>query len=121
MSDQQINEVRAMMSLFLRSGWRDLHVRTHAVELFLAREDGVPSPMARAASDGKSVNAPHLATLISLAETGTVVSAGDRIAVLELLGQHEDVVADQAGTVAAHVATPGALVEYGQPLLTLTP
>ncbi len=121
MSDQVTQEVRAMLALFERSDWRDLHLRTERVELFMARDDGVANPMAGTASSGTEICAPHLATLVSLLPEGTTVLPGESVAVIEMLGQAEDILADEAGTIAAHCAVSGSLVEYGQPLLLVTP
>jgi biotin carboxyl carrier protein len=48
------------------------------------------------------------------------VEEGDRIAVLRVLDEHHDLLAPTAGVVTAAFAAPGDLVEFGQPVLTLS-
>ncbi len=119
MTDSFVADARAMLAIFARSDWKDIHIRTPSVELFIAREEGDANPMANGVSSIE-VRAPHLATLVSLAEQGSTIADGVAIAVIELLGDRIDVSAPSAGVVVAHCASPGELIEYDQPLLTLT-
>lgn len=121
MTDMRISEVRAMLALFARSEWKDLHVRTPSIELFIAKPGGAANPIAITASDAIAIRAPHVATLLSLADVGAVLTEGQTVAVIELLGEKIEVPTVCAGLVTAHRAMPRELVEYDQILLTLAP
>ncbi len=54
-------------------------------------------------------------------EAGTHVSAGDTLAIVEVMKLMNHVVAAAPGTVQAVLAENGARVEYGQPLFTIDP
>jgi acetyl-CoA carboxylase biotin carboxyl carrier protein len=54
-------------------------------------------------------------------EAGTHVSAGDTLAIVEVMKLMNHVVAAAPGTVHAVLAENGARVEYGQPLFTIDP
>lgn len=54
-------------------------------------------------------------------EAGTHVSAGDTLAIVEVMKLMNHVVAAAPGTVEAVLAENGARVEYGQPLFTIDP
>jgi len=53
------------------------------------------------------------------ASAGTKVRAGDRLAVVEMLGVPHDVVAPVDGNVGASLVEPGEAVEYGQELIRI--
>jgi acetyl-CoA carboxylase biotin carboxyl carrier protein len=65
------------------------------------------------------VTAPHVATLVMLDASGTTVAAGGVIGRMALLDETIDLVSDTGGTIVAHRAAPGALIEYGQPIVTI--
>jgi biotin carboxyl carrier protein len=121
---QAINDARVMLETVLASGCRELFVRTDETEIFIAREGGRPNPMlsapptssASAVFAERTIAAPHVATLASVAAQGTQLSAGDRMAVLLVLGDETEVFAPTAGMVGCHVAKAGDLVEYGMPI-----
>jgi acetyl-CoA carboxylase biotin carboxyl carrier protein len=54
-------------------------------------------------------------------EPGTHVSAGDTLAIVEVMKLMNQLVAPAAGTVRAILAENGARVEYGQPLIAIDP
>lgn len=54
-------------------------------------------------------------------DVGTRVSAGDTLAIVEVMKLMNHIVAPTAGTVEAVLAENGARVEYGQPLFTIDP
>lgn len=122
MSAIAMEEVRALLGIFVRSSWRDLHLRTGAWEIFLARPDGAANPM-RAPQpepvDLGSVDAPHLGLFHPAVAPGARVAATDVVGRLEVLGDVEDVIAGQAGVVTAVLVEDGALAEYGTPLVRL--
>jgi acetyl-CoA carboxylase biotin carboxyl carrier protein len=54
-------------------------------------------------------------------EVGGQVSAGDTLAIVEVMKLMSHVVAPAPGTIEAILAENGARVEYGQPLFTIEP
>jgi acetyl-CoA carboxylase biotin carboxyl carrier protein len=54
-------------------------------------------------------------------DVGTRVSAGDTLAIVEVMKLMNHIVAAAPGTVQAVLAENGARVEYGQPLFTIDP
>lgn len=124
-----LDEASAFLDLFARSGWGSCHVRTSAMEIFVARTPGAVNPMAEGGGGAEAapsppaaaavLAAPHLGTLASLAQSGEPIAAGDTYAVLDLLGEPIALVAERAGKVVDRLATPGTLVEFDQPLLAL--
>ena len=119
MTEDQALEVRALMTLFAKSDWKDIHVRTETIELFLANDDGCDNPMAGSAF-ANSVRAPHLATIVALALPGTAVAIGEKVGTIELLSDQIDLIASISGIVAKTLAATGDLVDYDQPLLSLS-
>lgn len=117
MSDT-VMQLRALMAAFVKSPWRDLHVRSGGWEIFLAKADGAANPM-MAAPDGPTLDAPHLGLFFATLASGAAFDAGAVIGQIELLGEREDIRADMAGRIDAVLAEDGALVEYGAPLLRL--
>lgn len=134
MSDDQlsrkaINDARALLDALLASDCHDIHVRSGDTEIFIAREGGRSNPMlsapvassAATSAYERTVTAPHVATVVSIAAGGTRLSAGDRLAVLDLLGEEVQVLAATAGVVGRHLADAGDLVEHDMPLAVLLP
>ncbi len=119
MTEDQALEVRALMTLFAKSEWKDIYLRTETIELFLAKEDGCDNPMA-GSELGNSIRAPHLATIVALALPGTAVAIGDKVGAIELIGEQIDLIASVSGIVAKTLAATGDLVDYDQPLLSLS-
>lgn len=123
----QLGEVRALLALFGRSQLRDLWVSAGDWSVFLARADGAANPAAGATvaqpvaapAAEHVVTAPHLGIVCELTPTASVVAQGQRIAELRVLDERRPVLADRAGTVTALLAGEDALVEFGQPLLTI--
>jgi acetyl-CoA carboxylase biotin carboxyl carrier protein len=60
------------------------------------------------------VTSPAVGTFRPGVAVGTVVRAGDRIAVVDLLGIPQDVTAPIDGTLVEVFAQPGEAVEYGE-------
>ena len=75
-----------------------------------------PAPKDRSARDARRsvVTSPAVGTFRPGVGVGTVVRAGDRIAVVDLLGIPQDVTAPIDGTLAEVFAQPGEAVEYGE-------
>lgn len=129
-AERAIADARALLAALTTSEWREVHVASGGTEIFIAKPGGRQNPM-RAATTAPTrpsadvgalvatVTAPHVASLHSVASAGAKVAQGDRIAVLRVLDEHHDLLAPAAGVVAATLAAPGDLVEFGQPVLTL--
>ncbi|HZU64298.1 MAG TPA: hypothetical protein VFF98_11485 [Novosphingobium sp.] len=123
-----LHEARALLRQFQHGKARACHIRTPTLELFLSRDracrpqalppapDPDPAPAALPASP---LAAPHLATVVELAGVGLAVAAGDVLARLRVLDRHSELRADSACVVAAHHLAPGALVQFGEALLSI--
>lgn len=124
---QAINDARVMLQAVLASGCREMFVRTGDIEIFIARESGrlnpllsaPPVPSTTASLAERTIAAPHVATLAFIAAEGARLSAGDRMAVLQVLGDDTEVIAPTAGVVGTHLAKAGDLLEYGMPIALL--
>lgn len=127
MSDT-ITDARALLRLFAQSGYGEIHVRSGDFDLFIARTAGrtnplraattVPAPEARLRTT-HVIKAPHIASLISTLPIGSTVAVGEVVARIALLDEQIDIEADQPGMIDATLAEPGALIEYGAPILSL--
>jgi biotin carboxyl carrier protein len=128
MSDT-IDNSRALLRLFTKSGYGELHVRLGDFQMFVARADGARNPLragapaaepsALASAVSHVVTAPHIASLVSTLPVGSAIAAGDMVARIALLDEEIDIAAEQAGMVDAVLAQPGTLVEYATPILSL--
>lgn len=129
MSDT-IDNSRALLRLFTKSGYGELHVRLGDFQMFVARADGARNPLraggapaaepsAPASAVSHVVTAPHIASLVSTLPVGSAIAAGDMVARIALLDEEIDIAAEQAGMVDAVLAQPGTLVEYATPILSL--
>ena len=126
-----IDDARALLDTLLASDWNDVHVVAGGTEIFIARRSGRANPLlaggetaAAAAPEQRAtareeVRAPHVATLVEVVPVGTPVAAGDRVAVLRVLDDEQPLTAAVAGTVGATPAAPGALLDYGAPVVVL--
>lgn len=121
-----IEEASALFGLFLRSDWASCHVRGGGIELWASRAahhaDPLRPPVTEVQADVEEAGlllAPHLGTLVSLAEIGSRVARGESYGMIELLGDRIALIADRAGTIARHAAAPGALVQYDEALAAL--
>ena len=121
-------ETLALLAQFERSAWGQCHVRTGSLEVFLSRTPRFASPMSGAAAEGARVvgaadvqllAAPHVATLRSISAVGDAIRAGAVYAVVEVLDEARELVADCDGAVIETLARPGDLVEHDQPLIRL--
>ncbi|WP_068086790.1 acetyl-CoA carboxylase biotin carboxyl carrier protein subunit [Novosphingobium rosa] len=117
------HEARALLRQFQHSKARSCHIRTEALEIFFSRDASHRAP-ARAAPPAKpstasALAAPHLATVVDLAAVGSQVRAGEAVGQLRVLDRQAPLLAASDGIVAEQHVAPGALVEYGQTLLTL--
>jgi biotin carboxyl carrier protein len=128
MSDT-IDNSRALLRLFTKSDYGELHVRLGDFQMFVARANGGCNPLragtpaaersAPASAVSHVVTAPHIASLVSTLPVGSAIAAGDMVARIALLDEEIDIAAEQAGMVDAVLAQPGTLVEYATPILSL--
>ncbi len=89
----------------------------------------LPEAPLAAASDEVEVVAPVLGTFYRrrtpeeppLAEVGDSVEAGALLGLIEVMKTYHEVTAPQAGTITSIFAEDGHYVEYGQPLVRLSP
>jgi biotin carboxyl carrier protein len=130
-----IADLRGLLFLVERSDWREFYLRTGDWSVFMARPGGGVDPMMSGAAvveaaptveapvaimaPPTTISAPHIATFVSALPVGSEVGLGAALARIELLGETIDVTSESAGFVAAILAEPGALVEYGQPLVEI--
>lgn len=123
---EPLHEARALLIQFARSPLKSLHVRTPALELFASRDpairfaDTIASAVAPKDEGGTiDLLAPHVGTIARLAALGTRVTAGESYGALAVLDDERPLVAERAGTIAAHRREIGALVECGEPVAAL--
>lgn len=120
-----VGNARALLDLFGRSPWRELHLRVGDEEMFLAKQGGGADPMRRAVDRRpaqpvlSTVRAPHLATLALVGASGEEIAEGQVLAVLELLGEEIPLPAPATGIIGAAHAAAGALVEFDQPIVDI--
>lgn len=87
---------------------------------FLIEVDGVTHRVSR--DDGGMIHAPAPAVVVSLSvKPGDVVSAGDRLVVLEAMKMEMQLVAPCGGKVREVLTTPNVQVNMGTPLILLEP
>lgn len=119
-------EARALLRTFLKSDWKSCDIVTDRLTLFASRDPAIRAHQARQVLAAPApvpmvdLCTPHLGTLVSLAAPGTRLEPGAIYGRVAVLDEERDMVADQAGIVARHHRHAGALVEYGQPLLSLS-
>lgn len=131
-----INDARALLDALSTNDWRETHVKSGQVEVFIARNDGghnpmrlvpeptVDTPSTVADAPGARgpdivVTAPHVATLEDVLAIGEVVVVGQTIGSLRVLDELLPIEAAVAGTITGLAATPGVLLDYKAPILTI--
>ena len=131
MADQgPINEVRALLRAFAKTDVKACRVVVDGLEIFLSRDpsihavDMMAAPMPVVGRETKAaladLLAPHVGTLAALCAPGTAVEAGATYGRISVLDEEIELLAETNGIVATHCHAVGELVEYGQPLVTLT-
>lgn len=119
-----VTDIRALLWQFQKAGLRDLHLRSPALQVFLARHDGTANPMFAAAPPEPAVadeqlaiiHAPHLGLFEPLCAVGERIAPGSLVARIDVLGRKTDVHCREGGRVAALGGVAGGLVEYGDEL-----
>lgn len=123
--ETQFDDASAFFALFRQSPWKSCHLKIADMEIFVARDSGMSSPEGAADAALQEIatatlRAPHLGTLVALADIGARLAAGQSYARLELLGEIVDLLADMDGLVLEQLQPLGTLIEYDQPLLSLS-
>lgn len=123
--DTVVTDIRALLRQFQQAALRDLHLRSQALEVFIARNDGSANPMLAgrpAADDARTtaISAPHLGLFEPLCAAGDVIGPGSIVARIDVLGRKTDVLAPEGGRITAVGPAANALVEYGEQLLTVS-
>jgi acetyl-CoA carboxylase biotin carboxyl carrier protein len=140
--------IHALLEAFDESDWLELTVSIGNDRLYISRRapgDGPPRAAPAEPSPTPAASEPAQPTPQSLTGTvvespsvglfwrspapgappfvdvGTEVSAGDTMAIVEVMKLMSHVVSPAPGTVTAIFADNGARVEYGQPLFTIEP
>ena len=138
-------EVRALIEMMSRGGIAELSLQTGAVKLRLRTKEGmtasggvatqiVAAPVATdpATADepeGLVIPAPMLGTFYrapgpgepAFADVGDEITVGQTIGIIEAMKIMNEIAAEVSGTIVEFLVESGQPVEYGQPLLRLTP
>ncbi|HEU5328807.1 MAG: acetyl-CoA carboxylase biotin carboxyl carrier protein [Thermomicrobiales bacterium] len=138
-------DVRALIDMMGRGGISDLQLETATVKLRLrARgaagpDTGVAHPAVAITTsapgatdtdtDGPLVTAPMIGTFyrapapgeLDFVDIGDAVEPGQTIGIIEAMKIMNEIVAEVGGVAAEFLVENGQPVEYGQPLLRLTP
>jgi acetyl-CoA carboxylase biotin carboxyl carrier protein len=133
----QMMQTGNIARLELQHGDLKLSLRSHAEAGFVGAS--VPAPALRALQqapasapedDGlHTISAPMIGTYYDtpapgeppFVAVGDHVEEGQTIGIIEAMKIMNEIAADRAGTVTALLATSGATVEYGSPLVRLEP
>lgn len=138
-------EVRALIEMMGRGGIAELLLETGGVKLRL-RAHGATVPAGstpsggqatamvtteavEAESEGIIVTAPMIGTFYRspgpseppFADVGDTIENGQTIGIIEAMKIMNEIAADIGGIVVEYLAANGQPVEYGQPLMRLTP
>jgi biotin carboxyl carrier protein len=120
-----VTELRAMLMQFEKSGLKDLHVRSNDWTVFMAQPGGAENPLqatqemaapVAAPANLAAISAPHLGLFEPLCAAGAQVSAGQVIAMIDVLGRKTEVTSAGAGRIAAIHFAANDLVEFGETL-----
>lgn len=126
-----LDDTRALLDAFDVNGWSSAIIRVGESQFAFSRalptgglaelgerEDAVSSPNPVVS---ECICAPHVGTVASISEVGRRIAKGEKVASLSVLDELVDVLASAGGTVLSVSVQTGALVEYGQTLLEISP
>jgi biotin carboxyl carrier protein len=116
-----VTEIRALLRQFEKSGLKDMYVRSQDWTVFMALPGGAANPMQTSPALAGPVNlalicAPHLGLFEPVCAPGDEVSAGQVIALIDVLGRKTEVTSAGAGRVVAINFAGYDLVEFGEVL-----
>jgi acetyl-CoA carboxylase biotin carboxyl carrier protein len=137
-------EVRALIEMMSRGGIAELSLQTSAVKLRLrtkegmAASGGVTTQIVAAGAEsaptvdepeGLIIPAPMLGTFYrapgpgesNFADVGDEIAVGQTIGIIEAMKIMNEIAAEVSGTIIEFLVESGQPVEYGQPLIRLTP
>ena len=136
-------DVRALIEMMARGGIAELNLATSAVKLRLRAHETTRSvegagsgtiaalevAAAVAEPQGAIISAPMLGTFYrapapgepSFVDVGDTIEAGQTIGIIEAMKIMNEIPTEVAGVVTEILVQNGQPVEYGQPLLRLTP
>lgn len=130
-SDQRaINDARALIDWLVANDWQEIHLLVGDTEIFIAQAAGRPNPLRAedasvaieiGGSTEMIVAAPHVGTIVDLPAVGAAVTKGEPLAIIRVLDTVENIVAPTSGAVTALHVDIGALVEFGEPMVSLLP
>lgn len=120
-----VTDIRSLLWQFQNAGLRDFHLRSAALQVFLARADGAANPMLAAESSAVPVleqapdaviRAPHLGMFEPLCAVGERIAPGSMVARIDVLGRKTEVHAPEGGRVVSLGFAANELVEFGDEL-----
>jgi acetyl-CoA carboxylase biotin carboxyl carrier protein len=117
-----VTEIRALLMQFEKGGLKDMYIRSKDWAVFMAQPGGEANPlqqsvgMQQVATANVSVSAPHLGLFAPVCAPGDMVSAGQVIAMIDVLGRKTEVASACAGQVTSVKFAANDLVEFGEVL-----
>lgn len=122
-----ITEIRALLMQFEKSGLKDMYIRSQDWRVFMAQPGGAVNPLqvdeavntvetAAPPISLTMVSAPHLGLFEPVSAAGENVTAGQIVAIIDVLGRKTEVASTCAGRVAAVRFAANDLVEFGEVL-----
>ena len=137
-------EVRALIEMMSRGGIAELSLQTSAVKLRLRTKEGMASSGGMTTQivtasvettptddepEGVIIPAPMLGTFYrapgpgepTFADVGDEIAIGQTIGIIEAMKIMNEIAAEVSGTIVEFLVESGQPVEYGQPLIRLTP
>lgn len=120
-----VTEMRALLRQFEKSGLKDMYVRSQDWTVFMALPGGAANPMQTSPALAGLVNlavicAPHLGLFEPVCSPGDEVSAGQVIALIDVLGRKTEVTSAGAGRVVTINFAANDLVEFGDALADIS-
>ena len=120
-----LNQARALLYQFGKSDLKSLRFEVEGLAVFFSRDPAyrahqAPAQLAPAMGESIAVGAPHLASVTDIAQVGKKVAAGEPLATLRVLDRATQLLAERGGTIVAQHCIDGALLEYGQAVVSLS-
>lgn len=145
-TDLEFSDLQKLMTEFEKSSTRELRIDDHDFHLYLSKNENsaaattptapnqpAPTPASKddhgqASSEAATIKAPLVGTVYlqpkpnkpAYIKVGDHVHKGDVVCVIEAMKMLTEVKSDREGTVKAINVENGDLVEFKQPLFTIT-